>query len=69
VLLTIPDKDNSHRNLNNLLIGPLMTMENADKVIIVDPIVGIAPPPWWRGDKEASQTSQLVATQMRRRIP
>jgi hypothetical protein len=44
-------------------------MENDDRVIVIDPIVGIAPPPWWRGDEAASQTSQLVATQMRRRIP
>jgi len=44
-------------------------MENDDRVIIIDPIVGIAPPLWWRGDEAASQTSQLVATQMRRRIP
>jgi len=66
LLLTTEDKDNSHNRINQLLVGPLLTMDNEEKVIVVDQRSGIIPPPWWRGDAQASRTGRAAMVEMRR---
>lgn len=64
--MTTEDKDGMHNKLNMMLIGPLSTLDG-EEVSIVDKRSGIIPPPWWRGDEEASRTGQMAAFQMRQR--
>lgn len=59
------DKENQHHRINTLLIGPLLTMENNERVSIVDERSGMVPPAWWKGDVEASRLSVQAANQMR----
>lgn len=44
-------------------VGPL----TAHRTSLIDQRTGVRPPAWWRGDEEASRTSQEAFLTLRRR--
>lgn len=49
--------DDSIRRFNELLTGPRTATHTT-----VDPESGLKPPPWWRGDEDASRSSLAALT-------
>lgn len=64
IILTTENKDNAHQKIENILIGPLKTIEG-ETTTLVDERTGIVPPAWWHGDAEAYRNSMAAMQGMK----
>lgn len=70
--MTLPDAPDKElgtytkADLDRDLIGPLTTLGQSRPTPVDEPdewtVEGLEPPPWWRGDEEASMTALTVRT-------